>query len=412
MQSNPLISIVVPVYRVESYLAQCVGSLRAQSYSNIEIICVNDGSPDRCELLLDMFDELDPRITVITQENKGLPAARNAGLTVATGDIVMFVDSDDYLEPNACKVVAQAFLDNDPLDALVFGTNIISSDREHDEWLEDTLTTPDKVYDEFDLSIIFEEPSNPFVWRNAFSMEFLKSNDLKFEEDIKYGEDKVFQLVAFPRAKKTAFISDKIYNYRCSRKESLMTVTGKELVDRYRKHVMIADRICQRWTEHGEMQKYAGPLFSWTLDFMGYDFLKEDPEDQAELCRLLREMWKKWFPTDIAQTSNLNKYDMQRYEWIIKDLSPQERAHVQKAIEVNAEKLEYLPQGAIGSVKRIVKKPLRKVLHALRYVVWSPAAHGSQHFDEMHERIDRLEMQNINTTENLLLMLEMRKKNN
>ena len=94
-----VISIIVPIYKVESYLDECVTSIVNQTYRNIQIILVDDGSPDRCGKICDDWMLKDKRITVIHKENGGLSDARNAGLEKATGDYIAFVDSDDWIEP-------------------------------------------------------------------------------------------------------------------------------------------------------------------------------------------------------------------------------------------------------------------------------------------------------------------------
>ena len=97
--SNSLISVIVPVYKVEPYLHKCVDSILAQTYQNLEIILVDDGSPDRCGEMCDEYAKNDPRVKVIHKKNGGLSDARNAGMAVMTGDYVAFVDSDDWIEP-------------------------------------------------------------------------------------------------------------------------------------------------------------------------------------------------------------------------------------------------------------------------------------------------------------------------
>lgn len=97
MKNTPLISVIVPVYKVEKYLAECLDSICRQTYKNIEIICINDGSPDDCAEILQNYAACDSRITVITQQNQGLSAARNAGFAAATGEYITFVDSDDFI---------------------------------------------------------------------------------------------------------------------------------------------------------------------------------------------------------------------------------------------------------------------------------------------------------------------------
>ena len=99
MDAKPLISVIVPVYKVEQYLNKCVDSILGQTYENLEVILVDDGSPDGCGALCDRYAAADGRIRVIHKENGGLSSARNAGLDVARGEYVGFVDSDDWLEP-------------------------------------------------------------------------------------------------------------------------------------------------------------------------------------------------------------------------------------------------------------------------------------------------------------------------
>lgn len=108
MEKNERISVIVPVYKVEPYLQKCVDSIRNQTYENLEIILVDDGSPDHCGRMCDAFQAQDPRIRVIHKKNGGLSSARNAGLDEAKGAYIAFVDSDDWLEPDAMEVLMTA----------------------------------------------------------------------------------------------------------------------------------------------------------------------------------------------------------------------------------------------------------------------------------------------------------------
>ena len=113
MNSNPKISVIVPVYKVEKYLDRCVESIVNQTYKNLEIILVDDGSPDNCPAMCDAWAEKDERIRVIHKENGGLADARNAGMDIATGDYIGFVDSDDWIEPNMYEVLLKNALKYD-----------------------------------------------------------------------------------------------------------------------------------------------------------------------------------------------------------------------------------------------------------------------------------------------------------
>ena len=104
MTSLPLISVIVPVYKVEPYLDRCVQSIVSQTYENLEIILIDDGSPDQCPAMCDSWAERDPRIRVIHKENGGVSSARNEGLKAATGTWLSFVDSDDWLHPQFFEI--------------------------------------------------------------------------------------------------------------------------------------------------------------------------------------------------------------------------------------------------------------------------------------------------------------------
>ena len=99
-------SVIVPAYKVEHYLPRCIESIINQTYPELEIILVDDGSPDRCLEIMKHYAKQDGRIVVVTQENGGLSVARNAGLKIATGDYVSFVDSDDWIEANMFSELA------------------------------------------------------------------------------------------------------------------------------------------------------------------------------------------------------------------------------------------------------------------------------------------------------------------
>ena len=98
-----LISIIIPVYKVEKYLKRCVDSVIGQTYPNLQIILVDDGSPDNCPQICDEYAAQDKRIEVIHQANAGVSNARNNGLKVAKGDYILFIDSDDYIAPDMCE---------------------------------------------------------------------------------------------------------------------------------------------------------------------------------------------------------------------------------------------------------------------------------------------------------------------
>ena len=113
MHQDALISVIVPVYKVEQYLPKCVESILAQTYTNLEILLVDDGSPDNCGAICEEYARKDPRIKVIHKENGGLSSARNAALDIARGEYIGFVDSDDWIQPEMYETLLSGIKKND-----------------------------------------------------------------------------------------------------------------------------------------------------------------------------------------------------------------------------------------------------------------------------------------------------------
>lgn len=118
--SKPLVSVIVPVYNVEDYLGQCLESIISQSYENLEIVCINDGTPDASEAIIDQYVMRDSRVKKINQKNKGLNLARETGFNNSNGDFVTFVDSDDLIHPKMIEVAVQNAMDTSS-EVTIFG---------------------------------------------------------------------------------------------------------------------------------------------------------------------------------------------------------------------------------------------------------------------------------------------------
>lgn len=126
----PLISVIVPVYKVEDYLERCVDSLRNQTYQNLEILLIDDGSPDNCPAMCDQFAAQDSRIKVIHKQNGGLADSRNTGLDAATGDLIAFVDSDDWIAPDTYEELISMLQNHPQLDIACCAAARVRGDEE------------------------------------------------------------------------------------------------------------------------------------------------------------------------------------------------------------------------------------------------------------------------------------------
>ena len=197
----PTISIIVPVYKVEKYLERCVESLRNQTVRDIEIILVDDGSPDTCPQMCDALAEQDSRIRVVHKKNGGLSSARNAGLAVAGGTYVGFVDSDDDVEPDMYEKML-AIMEDEQVDFVMSDYLRIPADGAR--YLKTLEIRPGR-YDKaalraeiFPCLIMGENIDyGPLlsVWHCLYRTDFLRSNGFCFDEQVRWSEDNIFSSI-------------------------------------------------------------------------------------------------------------------------------------------------------------------------------------------------------------------------
>lgn len=207
------ISIIVPVYNVEDYIEKCLESLFIQTLEDIEIIIVNDGSTDKS--ISKIYKYNDKRVKVINQENAGLSAARNTGLSVACGEYVMFVDSDDFINHKEALIKMYEKIKEEKSDILV-GNAYIYFDEENQRPLN-SIDKGDFIspLDTTKYMIKCLENNNIFVpvWLYMYKREFLNENQLEFKQGI-YHEDEEFTPRVLIKAKQISIYNNCFYSYR------------------------------------------------------------------------------------------------------------------------------------------------------------------------------------------------------
>lgn len=271
MSNLTKVSVIIPVYNVAEYLPFAMQSCIDQTLRDVEFICVNDGSTDNSLEILNKYAKLDERIIVIDKPNGGVSSARNAGLSIATGKWIMFLDPDDYLAENACERV---WIEGEEgrTDIINFGTEIVPKQPKATPWHYYALGVSTKRYYEFNPYILFGEPSaKPFIWHQAYSKGLLDKTGIRFDEDLKLGEDMAFLICLYPNANNFAFIEDKLYNYRFVRNNSAMQILRKDPIKKMKQHLTVVGKIFAYWKQKGFADKYPNELLSWALDFILHD---------------------------------------------------------------------------------------------------------------------------------------------
>lgn len=208
-QSNDLISVIIPVYNVQDYLPRCLDSVINNSYSNLEIICVNDGSTDNCADILKNYENKDSRIHVFSKENGGVSSARNEGLKHCTGNLITFIDSDDWIHKDYFKILLEHQKKND-YDVVVCNYVRTSDDSALNHDLIQCESFEEKILDRKEY--MSAHVTKSYVWGKLYKRKSLEG--LLFDEQEKI-EDAWFnmQFVLLNKNMKACFVDIPLYGY-------------------------------------------------------------------------------------------------------------------------------------------------------------------------------------------------------
>lgn len=290
----PKVSVLIPVYNVEKYLEQCLDSIIKQTFTDIEIICVNDGSTDKSGDILKRYAVKDSRIKIVTKKNGGLPSARNAGIDAAKGKYLSFVDADDYIQPDMIEKLYNTAVKS-KAEIVICGANIFPEEPRANNWLYTVLSPQEEYYEKCSDDLLFKNPaSRPFIWRTFVSKALIDRNNFRLREDIHIGEDNAFQFRIYPKANGIALIPDKLYNYRWFREDSLMnSVVYKNVEKKCLSHIKMVLHVAEEWEKSGDMQKFGKGFLKWSVEFLYDDFIKLPLNERIENAKALTDVWTK-----------------------------------------------------------------------------------------------------------------------
>lgn len=242
----PLISVVVPVYNVEKYVAKCLKSIIGQSYKNLEILVVDDGSTDGSGRICDEFMSNDSRIRVIHQKNGGLSIARNVGIEKARGEFVCFVDSDDYVKENFVKKLYEAVL-RWGADVAVCGYEEKNGSSSVDVLSKEEVLSGEEATIKL---LVQQENIDVIAWNKVYRRELFTKSGVRFPEGMKY-EDSLTTYKLLSLAKRVVYISEASYVYlrrddsitKSDKKEEslkMRELAARSAVDYFKKNLRLA----------------------------------------------------------------------------------------------------------------------------------------------------------------------------
>lgn len=318
-----IVSVIIPVYNVEDYLAECLESVINQTYKDLEILCINDCSQDNSMLILKEYEQKDPRIKIFQNEkNSGLAYTRNEGLRRATGEYVLFVDSDDSIDLDlveSCMAVGHGS------DLVCFDYRQVAEtevfSRQYAYKMKDGLYTGDSFLAEavYTNSIIFS------AWSKLINRSFLVENNISFYNGILY-EDILFSFLCYIKAKKVYSLCRKLYEYRV-RKSSIMTADIS--VKSIESYIICICELTKLYLQNdfnqkissaaeGYIRKVSGEYISvyrkWGKHKLEPEILKDKPE-YLKLYRTFSELFIKPGKLVNIRTEQIEK--MKQYPYVI-----------------------------------------------------------------------------------------------
>ena len=276
MENNIKISVIVPVYNVAQYLPKCLDTIINQTFKDIEIICVDDGSTDNSGEILSQYAKKDHRIIIIEKQNGGLSSARNAGLNVAKGEFIVFIDSDDWVDERFCEKLYDSITKNNADISICAVHQYDSKTGENDD--SNPYYTLGFFDESFDNRVFSHKDTKDFIcdvcvmaWNKIYRRSFLDGLHARFPEGLIF-EDGPFFFTIFFKTDRITIVRDYLYYYRINRKNSIIGKGDKKFFDIFTIITLMYDKL--------KMQEY--------FDEVKYEFFRKKTEDIMYRCKTLK----------------------------------------------------------------------------------------------------------------------------
>ena len=249
---TPAISVIIPVYNVAKYLPRCLDSVCAQTFKDIEVICVNDGSPDNCDKILKKYAALDNRFVVITKKNAGVSAARNDGIKRARGAYIHFLDADDFIDSDFYQKMYDAARDN--VSDMVCSGFVTNTKYARNLKYPKNFTVSD-LRSKLRRTYVF---TDGYVWRYLFKRDLILKNKLLFDTSLISQEDVIFVLNAIVLANEVSFVSGTFYHYMFNDMSALHARDAE-----HHKKIKMQYKIGKKYRRDFARQHGVGGLWLW-----------------------------------------------------------------------------------------------------------------------------------------------------
>lgn len=293
------ISIIIPIYNAEKYLHRCIDSIISQTFTDFELLLINDGSKDISGAICENYAAIDSRITIFHKENKGVGSARNLGLVNAIGEYIMFVDSDDYMLPSMLEVMLST-LESKKADLVVCGTTETGGGY----WrpIADVDYSINQLKKNF-VSLLHTELLSP-PWNKIYKKEIIGSN--RFCEDISFGEDLLFNIQYLEKCENISFIKESPFFHEKENENSLVVKFNRNRLLDIEKVWVVVDRFSER--KEGLYSKYLRDLTVYIRQL-----LKTKQYLWSEKKNILEE----WSSIALIKNLNLFHYKIYYLNWIL-----------------------------------------------------------------------------------------------
>ncbi|MBR3602626.1 MAG: glycosyltransferase [Lachnospiraceae bacterium] len=285
---NILVSVVIPMYNVEKYLRECLNSVLSQTISNIEIICVDDGSSDKSVDICKEYIKKDNRVKLLTQKNSGPSKARNRGIEEATGKWISFVDADDWLENNMLERLISVSEDSDIVISNYY-INMSNSKEKVNIKLDENKQIWDKERINIELRKFLckgIKEYNPYLaigapWARIYKLSLIKEHNIIFPLNVRRTEDGIFNMHMFENAKKIIYLNEPLYHYRLLT-DSLSHKMSSDIIKYTEADVEEVKKFARTYKQHDEMfiNGIDVRICTWFYKYLAYYFFTKQYLDE------------------------------------------------------------------------------------------------------------------------------------